>query len=100
MQKYGQVPRTKQEITANECPMKCGKESAVLVARPPVGAVATWWSRCQRCLCYWETSPVGEVSALRIVAAVSLCPDCHLPLSPRALAPELDSFCTCTRSRR
>jgi hypothetical protein len=77
--KYGTgstPPRTKQEIAANECPMRCGKESAILVARPPQGSVATWWSRCQRCLAYWETSPAGKVTARRTVLNTDLCPDC------------------------
>ena len=89
MQKYGQSssPRTKQEITANECPMHCGKESAVLVARPGPGSVATWWSRCQRCLAYWETSPAGKMTVLRTIKHVDMCPDCReLATAPHVCA--------------
>ena len=78
-------PRPKQERVASQCPMDCGtqfggKESAVLVARPKDGAITTWWSRCQRCLAYWEISPAGEVTALRVITQVDLCPNCHIPL--------------------
>ena len=75
--RFGASPPTKQEITANQCPMNCGKENAVMVARPPQGSVATWWSRCQRCLAYWETSPAGKVTALRVVETFECCPDCY-----------------------
>jgi hypothetical protein len=88
MQKYGQpgVPPTKQAIVANECPMNCGKPSAVLLARPPQGSVATWWSRCQRCLAYWETSPAGKVVALRVIAQMVVSPDCRECQEMEALA--------------
>ena len=78
MKKHGQpgMFRTKQEITANQCPMRCGEPSVVLLARPPAGSVATWWSRCQRCLCFWETSPAGKVTALKGVPSMQLCPEC------------------------
>jgi hypothetical protein len=86
MQKYGQgnLPQTKQAVVANECPMKCGKETAILVARPPRGSIATWWSRCQRCLAYSETSPAGKVLTIRTVLHTDLCPDCLESKSPTA----------------
>ena len=79
MNKFGNLPPTKQEVVANTCPMPCGgKEgSAVLCARPPIGTIATWWSRCQRCLAYWETSPAGKVTVLKGVMGIELCPDCR-----------------------
>ena len=79
MNKFGNLPPTKQEIVANTCPMPCGgKEgSAVLCARPPIGTIATWWSRCLKCLAYWETSPAGKVTALRVVETFECCPNCH-----------------------
>ena len=75
MQQHG-FPPTKQYVVANECPLKCGKEGAVLVARPPQGSVAIWWSRCQRCLAYWETSPAGKVLVLRGVICLDHCLEC------------------------
>ena len=75
--KLGTLPPTKQELTANVCPMVCGKEGAILCARPPVGVIANWWSRCQRCLCYWETDPAGKIVVLRAVETWELCPDCR-----------------------
>ena len=87
MNKYGNLgnlPPTKQEIVANTCPMPCGgKEgSAVLCARPLMGTIASWWSRCQRCLCYWETSPAGQIVVLKTVWVSDLCPDCRDLKSP------------------
>ena len=83
-QKYGQgnLPLTKQAVIANQCPMNCGKESAVLVARPPAGSVGIWWSRCQKCLAYWETSPAGKVTVLRTIKHVDMCPNCREPNFP------------------
>lgn len=81
-QKYGNLanlPPTKQEIVANQCPMNCGKVSAVLIARPPPGTIATWWSRCQKCLAYWETNPAGNVVVLKVITQIELCLDCREP---------------------
>lgn len=84
MHKFGDPPTTKQELTASVCPMKCSIQSAgtVMIARPPVGNITTWWSRCQRCLTYWETSPAGTIVALTRVLQVEMCPDCRESKSP------------------
>ena len=78
MNKFGNLPQTKQEITANQCPMQCGEGSAILCARPPGGTIANWWSRCQRCLTYWETSPAGNIMRLHVIERTDICPDCRL----------------------
>ena len=72
----GNLPPTKQAVIAAECPMGCGKAAVVITSRPPE-TLGVWWSRCQRCLAYWETSPAGKVIVLKVVGAVALCPDCH-----------------------
>ncbi len=90
-QKYGNLgglPTTKQEDTATRCPLNCGTSSsimnhaAVMTARPLPGTIATWWSRCQLCLTYWETSPAGEIIVLRRVLHLECCPDCRGLKSP------------------
>mgnify|MGYP001562267178 FL=1 len=72
-------PPTKQYTTANTCPLDNCPGGAVLTAQPPPGTIAAWWSRCQRCLTYWETSPGGKVVVLRGINFVELCPDCREP---------------------
>ena len=74
----GGPPRTKQYTTANTCPIPACPGGAVLVAQPPSGNIASWWSRCQRCLAYWETSPGGQIVALTVVPQVELCPECRM----------------------
>ena len=80
MQKHNQ-PQTKQFIVANQCPMSCGQLSAVLCARPSDGSIVTWWSRCQRCLTYWETSPAGKITVLKMVQPTEHCPECLVYLT-------------------
>ena len=86
--KRGNLPPTKQELVATRCPFNCGTSSsimnhaAVMTARPPPGTIATWWSRCQLCLAYWETSPAGEIIVLRTVPHLERCPDCRGLKSP------------------
>lgn len=81
---------TKQEITANQCPMNCGGETAVLIARPRQPTIGNWWSRCQRCLAYWETSPAGKVLVLRVIEYREMCPDC---LGPKDYSERLGHVC-------
>ena len=81
MQKYGNLgnlPPTKREVTAAACPMGCGRAAIVMTSRPP-GLVGLWWSRCIRCLCYWETNAAGEVVLIRVVEQKELCPHCYGP---------------------
>lgn len=78
----GGPPRTKQYTTANTCPLDNCPGGAVLTAQPPPGTIAAWWSRCQRCLTYWETSPGGQIVALRVIHPIEYCPECRVSKLP------------------
>ena len=80
-------PNQYQMHVATTCPFKHAHQFATTM-RPHEST--TMYSRCQLCLAYWETTPDGQIIALKRPTQDSFCPKC---LQPTGEAPLMEHIC-------